>query len=123
MRFAEPQLKKVLFLQPRRVRVTGVQEHSCLVGLCSATSLHPSVRGPALCLPGTAFVFGIVVFCINPELVLCGKVAHPHCANREELHHFSVDSWDFLLYYSRLSLWFSRCIFCLLCTTQYKTAH
>lgn len=39
------------------------------------------------------------------------------------LHHFSLDSWDVLLCYSRLFLWFSHCIFCLLCTMQHKTAH
>lgn len=72
------------------VGVTDVQEHSCLVslGLCSVTSLHPSVKGSALFLPGTAFVLGIVVFCIDPELVLDGKVAHPPCANRGEAAPF-----------------------------------
>lgn len=92
------------------VRVTDVQEHSCLVslGLCSVTSLHPSVKGPALCLAGTAFVFRIVVFCINPELVLYGKVAHPSCANREEAAPFQCGQLGcFTLLFQALSVVFT----------------
>lgn len=87
-----------------------MQEHSCLVslGFCSVTSLHPSVKGPALCLPGSAFVFGIVVFCINPELVLCGKVAHPPCANREEAAPFHCGQLGcFTLSFQALSVVFT----------------
>lgn len=87
-----------------------MQEHFCLIslGLCSVTSLHPSVKGPALCLPGTAFVFGTVIFCINPELVLYGKVAHPSCASREVAAPFQCGQLGcFTLLFQALSVIFT----------------
>lgn len=92
------------------VRVTDVQEHSCplSLGLCSVTSLHPSVKGPTLCLPGTAFVFGTVIFCIHPQLVLYGKVAHPSRANREEAAPFQCGQLGcFTLLFQALSVVFT----------------
>lgn len=59
--------------------VADVREHPSLVspGLCCALSpfpcvlLQPVLRvGPALCLPGTVVLIGLLLFCISPWLVL-----------------------------------------------------
>lgn len=56
--------------------------------------------------PCSAFIFGI--FCINPELVLYGKVAHPPCANREEAAPFQSGQLGcFTLLFQALSVVFT----------------
>lgn len=48
------------------------------------------------------------IFCINPELLLYGKVAHPPCANREEAAPFQCGQLGcFNLLFQALSVVFT----------------